>query len=174
MNITPQQKAEIKALTRAANRRLERAVGGQKRYIESYIRKVTGGSSKFFAAYKGLSAQEAEKKIEMLKRFMSKRMTTTKKGWKEFVKNVNAGLSENGYTLTDEEMADILEQIDMASNEEFYRAVNLVTAKKVEEGASWDPSLEKIREVINQRIDFQGALKAALQANPAIGAKKKK
>lgn len=171
MNITQGQKKELKDLTRAANRRLERATGGQKRYIEAYIKRVTGGSEKFSASYRGLSAAEVEKKIEQLERFMSKKMTTTKKGWKDFVKNVNKGLSGKGYDLTDEELADILDQIDQSSNEEFYRAVNLVTAKKAEEGSSWDPSMEKIIEVIDQKIDFQNALKMALKANPNIGPK---
>lgn len=171
MNITQGQKKDLKDLTRAANRRLERATGGQKRYIESYIKRVTGGAEKFSAAYKGLSAAEVEKKIEQLERFISKRMTTTKKGWTDFVKNVNEGLSRKGYKLTDEELADILDQIDQGSNEEFYRAVNLVTAKKAEEGSSWDPSIEKIKEVIDQKIDFQNALKMALEANPNIGPK---
>ena len=171
MKISPQQIADIKKLVRAANRRLERATGGHERYIQSYIRRVTGGEEKFSARYKGLTAQEAEKKIEILKRFLDNDISK-KKGWKEFVKSVNEGLSKGGYELTDDEMADILDQIDQASNEEFYRAVNLVTAKKVEEGRSWDPTADKVAEAINQKIDFQGALKAALQANPNIGQKK--
>lgn len=168
MDITKGQIADIQKLVRAANRRLERASGGQKRYIENYIKKLTGGDKKFSAAYKGLSAAEAEKKIKQLNRFMSKKRTTTKKGWKEFVHNINAGLSKKGYELTDEELADILDQIDQASNDEFYRAVNLVTAKKAEMSASWDPSVEKIIEAIEQKIDFQNALKMALNANPNL------
>lgn len=176
MKISPEQIADIKKLVRAANRRIERATGGQASYIESYVKRVTGGSEKFSAAYKGLSAAEASKKIEMLERFMSKKETTTKTGWKEFkkesIRKSNAALSEMGYDLTDEELAEILEQIDAGSNEEFYRAINLVTAKKVEEGRSWDPTADKVAEAINQKIDFQGALKAALQANPNIGQRK--
>ena len=43
--ITSQQAADIKKLTKRANRRIERAVGGQKTYLESVVQRATGGSS---------------------------------------------------------------------------------------------------------------------------------
>lgn len=172
MDITKGQIQEIKRLVRAANRRLERATGGQEAYIKSYIRKLTGGSEKFSAAYKGLTGAQAAKKIEMLKKFMEKETTTTKTGWKklkkESIRKANKSLTGQGYDLTDEELSEILEQIEAGSNEEFYRAVNLVTAEKIKSGENWEASSDKIAEVLNQKMDFQDALRAALKANPNL------
>lgn len=173
MDITKGQIQEIKRLVRAANRRLERATGGQEAYIKSYIRKLTGDSEKFSAAYKGLTGAQAAKKIEMLKKFMEKETTTTKTGWKKFkkesIRKANKSLTGQGYDLTDEELSEILEQIEAGSNEEFYRAVNLVTVEKIKSGENWEVSSDKIAEVLNQKADFQTALKRALEANPNIG-----
>lgn len=172
MDITKGQIAEIKKLVRAANRRLERATGGQEAYIKAYIKRLTGGSEKFSAAYKGLTGAQAAKKIEMLNKFMDKRETTTKTGWKELkkesIRKANKSLTGQGYDLTDQELAEILDQIDAGSNEEFYRAINLVTAEKIKEGENWDLSSDKVAEVLNQKMDFQDALRAALKANPNL------
>ena len=55
MQITPQQAAEIRKLTRRANRRIERAVGGQKSYLESVVRKSTGAElNKKTGKYEGV------------------------------------------------------------------------------------------------------------------------
>lgn len=171
MDITKGQIADIKKLVRAANRRLERASGGLESYIKSQIRTLTGGAEKFSASYKGFTTVQAQKKIEMLNKFL-KNEVTKKSGFKQFKKEAisksAAALEKKGYDLTDQELAEILDQIEAGSNEEFYRAINLVQAKKIEEGRNWSPSADKVAEILNQRIDFQDALAQALRANPNL------
>ena len=167
--ITDQQKAAIKTLTRRANRRLERAPSGQRSALEYYVNKMTG-SKKFSAATKGLSYEEAAMKLKVLEQFLSAE-STTRKGWdaikKRNVKKANETLSERGYDLTDEELADILEQIDTSNKSEYYRAVNLVQAAKdeaEEEGELWSGSSKQIAEAIGQKATAQEALRSALEA----------
>ncbi len=175
MDITKGQIKEIQRLVRAANRRLERATGGQKDYIKSQIRTLTGGAEKFSAKYKGLTGAQAQKKIADLNKFMENKITK-KKEWepfkKESIRKSNASLRKQGYDLTDEELAEILEQIEAGSNEEFYRAINLVTAEKAKLKDKWDSTSDKVAEVLNQKIGFQDALQAALEANPRINPSK--
>lgn len=172
MNITPQQAAAIKKVVRAANRRLERAQEkspGQARYIESLIRKMTGGSRKFSAATAGLTYEQAAKKIEMINKFMS-REATKRTYWEktrlEMVSRANKKLS--GYELTDQELADIMIQVENAKDIEFYRAVNLVSAAKAELGSAWQDDYQQIADAINQRINYQQSLQMALEARPGL------
>ena len=172
MNITPQQAAAIRKAVRAANRRIERAQAksaGQARYIESVVKKATGGATKFSAATKGLTFEQAAAKIEQLNKFMS-REATKRSGWEqtrlELVKKANQKLS--GYDLTDQELADIMIQVDSAKDIEFYRAINLVSAKKAELGNEWKGDYEQIVSAINQKIDYQQSLQMALEARPGI------
>lgn len=171
--ITPQQVAEIKKLTRRANRRIERATGGQEAYLKSIVQRVTGGSSKFSAATKGLSFEQAAAKLEKLDRFLGT-MSSTRKGWdwirKEIVHKANQTLGQQGYDLTDEELAEILIQVDADNKREFYRAINLVTAKKVDIDKE-ELYPDEIAEAVAQKASFQQALKAALEANPEINSK---
>lgn len=172
MNITKQQSAAIKKATRAANRRIERAAvksPGQARYLESVVKKMTGGSTKFSAATKGLTYEQAAKKIEMLNKFMA-REATKRSGWEKLrlkaIQEANKKLS--GYDLTDQELADIMIQTDSSKDIEFYRAINLVTAKKAELGDEWSGDYEQISAAIGQKISYQQSLQMALQARPGI------
>lgn len=179
MNITPQQAAAIKKVVRAANRRIERAQEkspGQARYIESVVKKATGGASKFSAVTKGLTYEQAAKKIEALNRFMA-REATKRKGWEDIrLKAVHAANEKlEGYELTDEELADIMIQVDDAGIVEYYRAVNLVTVEKKNQGKKWEGTYEQIEKAINQinevtkqRISYQQSLQMALEARPGI------
>lgn len=171
--ITPQQAAEIRKLTRRANRRIERAAPGQKTYLESIVQRTAGGSLKFSAATKGLTFEQAAAKLEKLDRFLGT-MSSTRKGWdwmkKEIVHKANQTLGRQGYDLTDEELSEILIQVDADNKREFYRAINLVTAKKVDIDKE-ELNADEIAEAIAQRASFQQALKAALEANPEINAK---
>lgn len=171
--ITAQQAAEIRKLTRRANRRIERAVGGQKTYLESIMQRATGGSPKFSAATKGLTYEQAAAKLEKLDRFLGT-MSSTRKGWdwikQEIVHKSNQTLKQQGYDLTDEELAEILIQVDSENKREFYKAINLVTARKVQiDKEELNP--DEIAEAIAEKVSFQQALKAALEANPDINAK---
>ncbi len=163
-SITKQQIQTIRSATRAANRRIERASGGQRSYLEYYVTKLTG-APKFSAATKGLTFEQAAKKIELLNKFFASE-TTTITGWRklkrENVEKANDTLEEQGYDLTDDELAEILEQLDDANTQEFYRAVNLVQAAKMDE--NWKGTKEDITAAIAQKFTAQEALRMALEA----------
>ena len=166
--MTKAQQEEIKLLTRRANRRLERAPQGQRKALEYYVQKATG-ATKFSAASKGFTYEQAELKLKTLRKFLEAR-STTRKGWdavkRENVRKANETLSEQGYDLTDEELAEILTQIDSSNRSELYRAVNLVQAAKqeAEEEDLWEGSSKQIAETIGTKATAQEALKKAIQA----------
>lgn len=164
--ITEQQKRTIIKETRRANRRLERATPGQRRALEYYIRKYTGGAPKFSAATKGLTFQQAAAKINALNKFLSAK-SSTRKGWDEIkreqLKKANEKLNQMGYDLSDEELADIIEQVEEGTRSDFYRAVNLVSAAKYDSGGQ-DLSQEEIADAIAQKKSAQEALQEAIEA----------
>ena len=170
--ITTEQKKEIRRLTRAANRRLERATPGQRSALEYYVNKSTG-ANKFSAATKGLTSEHAELKIKILNRFMEPDGISTSKGWdrmkRENVRKANETLTTEGYDLTDEELAEILRQVGSAKGAEFYRAVNLVSAAKAEAGENWHGTPKEIADAIAQKATYQEALKMALEAREQRG-----
>lgn len=170
--ITRAQIQEIRTLTRRANRRIERATGGQKRALQHYA-----GGVKFSAATKGLSSQQGQAQIEKLKRFLDSPATTIK-GWRrikrENVRKANETLQNMGYDLMDEELADILEQLEDNSRTNFYRAVNLVEAAKQEAGEDWEGSEEQIQEAIMEKATAQQALEEALNARKQRAIEEKK
>lgn len=167
--ITDFQKTEIARLTRLANRRLERATGGQKSYLEYAVKKATG-AEKFSAATKGLTFTQAQAKLHELYKFIDYK-GSTKAGWEELkqisVERANETLSDMGYDLTDEELADILKQLDNNKRSEFYRAVNLVEAAKQAAGDTWEGSTEQIAAAINEKVEGDIALERALRAREA-------
>lgn len=164
--ITKGQIKEIRLLTRRANRRLERAGYGQWSALVYYAERMTG-SQKFSAATKGLSYEEAQKKIEDLSKFLESKISTIS-GWKEVkaqaVSKTRETLTDMGYDLTDEELAEILIQIGDADRREFYRAINLVQAAKTEAGDEWTPSVKQISSAIMEGVSAFEALKRALKA----------
>ena len=172
--LTKQQQAEIKLLTRRANRRIERASEGQRKAMKHYI-----GGEKFSAASKGFSYEQAQAQIEKLNKFLSGK-STTKAGWKEVKKanvaKANKKLGKMGLDLTDEELAEILIQVDTSNTQEYYRAVNLVQAAKDEaemSGDLWSGSEEQIADAIAQKMEASEALEAALKSREAIKARRK-
>ncbi len=164
--ITREQIKEIRTLTRRANRRIERATPGQRRALEYYIKKYTG-TTKFSAATKGLTGEAAAKKLADLNRFLAGE-SSTRKGWdrikRENVKHANETLKDQDYNLTDEELAEILEQVDTKNRNDYYRAVNLVEAAKEKAGKKWEGSDEEITAAIIQKVSYQKALKMAIRA----------
>lgn len=166
MKMTPQQKAEIIKLTRRANRRIERASAGQKSALNYMVRKATG-ADKFSAATKGLTYEQAALKLKQLDRFLGSK-TSMITGWKE-VKQENVEkavntLDQMGYDITDDEFAEILNQIDTKNKQEFYHAINKVAAAKEELGDKWTGSKKQIREALAEKISFQEAQERAISA----------
>ena len=164
--ITDLQSAMIRTLTRRANRRIERAPEGQRRALEYYIRKETGGAGKFSAATSGLTFVEARLKIQALQRFLNAK-STTRKGWEEMkaqaVKTANETLGLMGYTLTDKELAIILQQIDTKNGIDYYTVIDKVIAAK-DSRTDWAATPDRIAEAIAEKITPQNALKKALIA----------
>lgn len=170
-DITKEQKQQIRTLTRRANRRIERATEGQRAALEYYVNKATG-ADKFSATTKGLSAEQAAAKIRDIERFLAGE-SSTRKGWdkikEENVRKANETLRSQGYDLSNEELAEILEQVDTSSKKDFYKAINLVEAKKIEEGEGWEGSPDEITAAIAEKFTYQQALTKALQARATRG-----
>lgn len=173
-SITQQQKAEIRRLTRAANRRLERATSGQRKALQYWVSRMTGqyGATKFSSSYKGMSYEQAAQRIEKLNQFMNAK-STTRKGWDEIkadnVAKANKTLGKQGYDLTDEELADIFEQLHNADYTEKYRAINLVQAAKWKaettgDASVWNGTSAEISKAIMEKVDADEALARALTA----------
>ena len=169
--ITEAQKRAIRQATRTANRRLERATEGQRRALQKYI-----GTEKFSAITKNMSYQQAAAQLEKLNKFLAAK-SSTRRGWEEIKRksiiNANKTLSKQGYNLTDNELADILEQLEDSRRQDFYRAVNLVSAEK-DNGELETISTQQISEAIAQKINNQEALEKALEAREKRAAKNKK
>lgn len=147
--------AAIRQLTRRANRRIERAKGGQKAYLESL---VAGG--KFSAKTKDLTRQQQAAQIRKLEKFLT-RMSTTRVGWdwirKEIVHKAAQTLGKQGYSITDEELGEILMQVDASDKTEYYRVINIVQAKKNED-PGWEGTASNIQAAIEEKISDQQAL----------------
>ena len=169
------QKTEIARLTRLANRRLERAEGGQKKYLEYVMQRMTG-STKFSAAVSGLTFEQAQAKLHDLYAFTSS-LASTKAGWEKLRKTAlektKEKLDKMEYDLTEDELADILEQLPAgASREDFYRAVNLVDATKEEEGEDWEATADRISDIIAEKVVYQDAYEMAKRAREKRAARR--
>jgi len=172
------QKGEIARLTRLANRRIERAGAGQRSYLEYWVNQMTG-KSKFSAATKGLTFEQAQAKLHELYKFTDY-MGSTKEGWEELkklsVERTREKLDLMDYDLTDEELADILEQLDSNKRKDFYLAVNKVQAAKDAAGSEWSGSTEEIADAVStqlaERNEYQAAYEAALVGRNERAARK--
>lgn len=196
-DMTREQYKKIRQLTRAAQRRMERATPGHRKAMEYNVQKMTG-SSKWSSATKGFSYQEAASQIEKLTRFMESDFTT-KTGWKflkeENVKAAQKTLAERyeGFLLTDRELAEIFKQVteeykptdeelaekhmtrQEAIKKEKYRAINLVTAAAYKKGELAPMTSSEIRTAINEineatgeQISYEAAYRRALRARKKI------
>lgn len=172
------QKGEIIRLTRLANRRIERAEGGQKAYLEYWVNQMTG-AKQFSAATKGLTFEQAQAKLHELYKFTDY-MGSTKKGWEELkklsVEKTREKLDLMNYDLTDEELADILEQLESNKRKDFYLAVNKVQAAKDAAGSEWSGSADEIADAVSTQIseqnEYQEAYKRALKVREKNAARK--
>lgn len=169
------QKGEIARLTRLANRRIERAEGGQRSYLEHWVNQMTG-AKQFSAATKGLTFMEAQAKLKDLYAFTSS-YAGTKKGWERLrqvsLEKANEKLGDMGYDITNEELGDILEQLPSGSSrEDFYRAVNLVDATKEDEGDDFESTAENIADIMAEKVTYQDAYEMAKRAREKRAARK--
>ena len=164
MAISKEMQKEIRTLVRRANRRIERAKGGQKTYLESI---VSGG--KFSAATKGMSQTQAQALLNRLNKFLGS-MSTTRVGWdwikQEIVHKSGTTLRSKDYTITDAELAEILMQIDSSDKKEFYRAINLVEAAK-QSDENWGGTAKEIADAIAEKVSAQEALNRVIQIRDA-------
>lgn len=172
------QKGEIARLTRLANRRIERAEGGQRRYFDYWLKKMTG-DTKFSAATKGLTFERAQAKLHQLYKFIDY-AGSTKKGWEELkrisVERARQKLDLMDYDLTDDELADLLEQLDSDNRNDFYLAVNKVQAAKDAAGSEWSGSADEIADAVatqlSEKNEYQAAYEAALTGRKERAARK--
>ncbi len=175
MKISQDLYKELRRLTRAAQRRMERATPGQRRALEYYVEQKTG-AKKWSSAAKGMTTQQAKAQIRKLQEFMGydeqnrpvRTVTSTRAGW-EAIKasnvakaNATFGRRRAGHDLTDDEMAEILMQLGDPSRREFYQAVNKVQAMKGYMGDKWTGSSDNISTALQQKWSAQDAYRRAL------------
>ena len=175
---TAEQKRELALLTRRANRRLERASEGQRKYLEVFVKRMTG-ATKFSASHVGLTPTQIESKLQKMRRFLSHELTTTRTGWKylttEALSKTRQTWNDRGYDFTDEELAEILIQVDTSNNAEYYRVVNLVYARKHDkydniDNIPQDKYRQLVAEAVAQKVSAQ---EAAVEAIKIWNTKKK-
>ena len=175
MKISKELYAELRRLTRAAQRRMERATPGQRRALEFYVKQATG-STKWSSSAAGMSTQQANARIQQLRKFMGyneqnkqvEQVTSTRKGW-EAIKESNVakanatfGKRRAGHNLIDDEMAEILMQLGDPTKKEFYHAVNKVQAMKGYMGEKWKGDANDISKALAQKWSAQDAYRRAL------------
>lgn len=175
MKISKELYAELRRLTRAAQRRMERATPGQRRALEFYVKQATG-STKWSSSAKGMSTQQANARIQQLRKFMGyneqnkqvEQVTSTRKGWEATKEsnvakaNATFGKRRAGHNLTDDEMAEILMQLGDPTKKEFYHAVNKVQAMKGYMGEKWNGDANDISKALAQKWSAQEAYRRAL------------
>ena len=175
MKISKELYAELRRLTRTAQRRMERATPGQRRALEFYVKQATG-STKWSSAASGMTTQQANARIQQLRKFLgydeqnrqAEQVTSTRKGWESIkasnVEKANAtfGRRRAGHNITDEEMAEILMQLGDPSKKEFYHAVNKVQTMKGYMGKEWKGDKNDIAKALAQKWSAQDAYKRAL------------
>ena len=171
MQISQELYKELRKLTRAAQRRMERASAGQRSYLEFIVEQKTG-AKKWSSAAKDMTTQQANAQIRKLKDFLNA-PTSSRKGWESTKKsnvakaNATFGSRRQGHDITDEEMAEILKQLGDPDRKSFYHAVNKVQAMKGYMGDSWKGTPDDIALALKQKWSAQDAYKRALEERKA-------
>lgn len=137
MAITKEMQRELANAARAANRRLERASQGQldalEHNIKNYHTRTNAAGEMRFSQSKASTEAEYRQRMSELNKFMNAK-TSTRKGWenvrRDSLSKANDKLSEMGYDVTDEELAQIAKETG-GHNAAFYRALENVTAEKM-------------------------------------------
>ena len=149
MKISKELYAELRRLTRTAQRRMERATPGQRRALEFYVKQATG-STKWSSAASGMTTQQANARNQQLRQFLgydeqnrqAEQVTSTRKGWESIkasnVEKANAtfGRRRAGHNSTDEEMAEIAK---LDKGVRYYHC----TDEQLVQFAAWRPEFEK-------------------------------
>lgn len=166
--ITDYQNRELARLARAANRRLERATAGQRSELDHYLKGYhtrEGAHGTVFQQGKAKTEAEYRQRMNELRSFMEGK-TSTRRGWEsvkqEGVSKAADTLKEQGYDITDEELAQILKETGgkKAAGNNFYKALNNVQAakeKKANRGKDTDLSPEELSAEISRRNTEQQA-----------------
>lgn len=162
MALTREMQRALANRARAANRRLERATPGQRAYLEKQIAKYhvrERGTNIVFKQGKAMSEAEYRARMRELDTFMAAR-TSTRRGWdqmkREQVESAGATIRGQGYDITDDELAIILEEIDDGhGSAAFYKALANVEIGKELAGDTWTPSREQISNALNERRSAQ-------------------
>lgn len=154
--LTREEYNELDRLAKMANQRLSRMIEGQREAIEYY----THGEK--FSRKKPKSRAEYNQRMRELERFLAAEQTK-KRGWEALKKLQveNAGKTlrkERKYTLTDDELSNVLKELDKKSDKQFYTILDLVQAKK------WRAEMK------GKDFDATKAVKQAIASH--IGAKK--
>lgn len=175
MALTKEMQRELAARARAANRRIERATEGQRKALEHYTRQyhTRQRANGMYVFQQGKAKTEAEYRARMreLDLFMgsAEQPTISKRSEWERVKRENvkaAGetLREDGSSITDEELATLLEELDGGGPAEFYKALANVEIAKDRAGDNWSASAEAIREAIAARRSAQERVEMLIKA----------
>lgn len=159
MPISAEQWQRLDTLTKRANQRIASAYEGQKRALEYYV-----PEGKFSRA-KPASVGEYNERMRRVERFLASKQTK-RRGWNEIKKTAvkHAGETlrkERKYELTDDELADIFEEISRRKSKVFYKILDLVEARKYEaeaENTSFD-----LKDAINEAFEAHVKAKEALQ-----------
>ena len=171
MAVTAEQQKQLATLARRANRRIERASKGQQKALEYYTRKYhtrqREGGTYVFKQGKAKSESEYYARMRELQRFLNA-PSTTRAGWeqikKENVKKAGKTIRGDGYTISDRELAMILEELPpKAGSAEFYAALANVEIAKQEREQQEIASSEDIKAAIESRRSDQQRTEALLQ-----------
>lgn len=154
MAITKEMQRELASAARAANRRLERATQGQldalEHNIKNYHTRTNDEGELRFSQGKAKSESEYRQRMDELNKFMNAK-TSTRKGWenvrRESISKANDKLSEMGYDVTDEELAQIAKETG-GHNAAFYRALENVTAAKMDMYDDYEDEFDDIDDFI--------------------------
>lgn len=176
MAVTAAQQKMLAATARRANRRLERATPGQRAYLEKQIKgyhtRTRESGARVFQQGKAGSETEFRARMRELRRFLGedekKAVTSTRRGWESIKKQQVASAGETlrgqGYTLTDDELAVILEEIGGGTNKfaALYTALANVEIAKAETG-NIEMDRDRIIEAMNERRSAQERTQMLLQ-----------
>lgn len=137
---------------KAANQRLASMMKGQKKAVEYYTH-----GEKFSRAIPE-TQQEFRRMNEKVERFLRSKQTT-RTGWKEIkkkaVEHANKTLAKDRhYDFTDDELANILEEIETKEKKVFYQMLDMVQAKKEDtlmEGSKFTE--KRLQDAINEAVE---------------------
>jgi hypothetical protein len=185
MPVTAQQQKLLAATARRANRRLERATEGQREYLEYQIRKyhtrTREGGARVFQQGKAGSEAEFKARMRELRLFLGEERdpetgepivkTSTRKGWESLKSQQVAAAGEtlrgekNGYTITDAELAALLEEVGHGKKEDkfakMYAALGNVEAAR--QAAGRELTEAEVLAAINSRETEMNVVKTLLE-----------